>query len=429
MINSAEDYYDNLDELFNLRVNEIRLPVLVNAALTIFTSIPGVNEASLFFMNHETYEFYPYAGKPVFNAQSSEEMLKMLIESHTVGECIQNNKMSFMPDYTHLETPEYNIVLPMLTPKGVLGVTVLHTMFHPANLKRLQYRQINALLHLFTTMVDSLIMHESQEQMQQTIDQLVASRTIRLVESKKELGEKFESLKTNLSRSVPHEVRTPINQIRGLSDYLIKSIGAVSFEELKEILVDIHSSADRLNRLFENYLFYANLSLISANVQEIQIIRGKITVSAEATILQQAQQIAANYDRVDDLEFNFLDTAIQIPEEFIMKVTQEIVDNCCKYSEKGQRITITSFSGKDDYIIEFANYGRGMTEEQISRIDAYMQFERMVYEQQGSGLGLAIVSKIMAIIGGSFSISSHANQSTTAKIIIPLATDFDIENL
>lgn len=76
--------------------------------------------------------------------------------------------------------------------------------------------------------------------------------------------------------------------------------------------------------------------------------------------------------------------------------------------------------------LAIADHGWGMTEDQIAKIGAFMQFERKVHEQQGAGLGLKIVTKIIEKYGGNFLISSIYKQETTVNLELPLvAHDLD----
>ena len=66
--------------------------------------------------------------------------------------------------------------------------------------------------------------------------------------------------------------------------------------------------------------------------------------------------------------------------------------------------------------ISFIDHGRGMTPEQITTIDAYIQFERFKYEQQGLGLGLAIVRRLVNLHNGELTIESEYGKYTKFTI-------------
>ena len=55
-------------------------------------------------------------------------------------------------------------------------------------------------------------------------------------------------------------------------------------------------------------------------------------------------------------------------------------------------------------VLSVSDKGRGFSAEQITRIGAYMQFDRKMHEQQGLGLGLAIAKRLVELHGGTFSI-------------------------
>jgi signal transduction histidine kinase len=68
-------------------------------------------------------------------------------------------------------------------------------------------------------------------------------------------------------------------------------------------------------------------------------------------------------------------------------------------------------------IFSVSDKGRGFTAEQVTRIGAYMQFDRKLHEQQGLGLGLTIAKRLVELHGGTFSIVSDKESGTeiTAK--------------
>ena len=68
------------------------------------------------------------------------------------------------------------------------------------------------------------------------------------------------------------------------------------------------------------------------------------------------------------------------------------------------------------YMIIVHDRGRGMTNKQIEQIGAYIQFDRMLHEQQRSGLGLTIAKRLVELHSGSMHIRSMPDKGTFITI-------------
>jgi len=74
---------------------------------------------------------------------------------------------------------------------------------------------------------------------------------------------------------------------------------------------------------------------------------------------------------------------------------------------------------KNTLIVRIEDNGRGMSQNQISRIAALAQFDRDFYEQQGVGLGLVIAKKVTELHDGNFQINSKEGKGTIVNLTIP----------
>lgn len=229
-------------------------------------------------------------------------------------------------------------------------------------------------------------------------------------------SKKMERLSSSIHRSIPHEIRTPLSLILGYSDYLLKKFDSTSPYEAKEMIENINEAGKRLNGLFENYLFYANLEDILSNKLQLAKIRSQRTYYPELTIKDTVIHYTDNKGRRNDIRFKIEDTCINISEEYLAKAIKEILDNAIKFSKEDTPIEISARSTGDEYIISIKDYGRGMTKDQIDSTGAYIQFERKLYEQQGSGLGIAIVKKIAEIFNGELEIESKVGSFTSVSL-------------
>ncbi len=254
-------------------------------------------------------------------------------------------------------------------------------------------------------------------------DEIIRSINKRLEKKNKKFNElqtKIESLQLNIKNAMPHEIRTPLNIILGLTDFLKTQYDNISKSELIEILDSIHSGAKRMQNLFEKYLFFANLELLSNSYIERNNLKKFKTDYPDTLIYDIIFEIAYREKRTDDLDIELESGTIKIQDYYLIKIVGEIADNCMKFSEKGKKIIVKSKKEEQYYVLSITDFGRGLTQTQIENIDAYVQFERKMYEQQGSGLGLVIVKKITEIHDGKFSINSKINEYTTVKVALPL---------
>lgn len=232
-------------------------------------------------------------------------------------------------------------------------------------------------------------------------------------------NKKFQHLSTSIQKAIPHEVRTPLSIILGYSDYILKKFDTISPKDTLEMIENIHNAAQRLNTLFEKYLTYSKLEHLSLNKEELEQLRLKKTLFTEIIIHDTAISLAQSYQREKDLELKITGAAIYIPEEYFTILIRELIDNAFKFSPNGSPIEIKSEIQNEFYHLTIIDYGRGMSEEQIKELDAFVQFERKIYEQQGSGLGIAIVKKILQLFNSEMKINSFPGKYTKIYLRFP----------
>ena len=231
------------------------------------------------------------------------------------------------------------------------------------------------------------------------------------------LENNLDELRGNLASSLSHELNTPLNGILGTIGLLKDDIEDIDIDEIRELLGWADQSARRLEKLTKKFLMYLELELLASRQHKITSNQTKFSTSALASALKsQAESLKRGKDLILAIE----ETEVSILERFLSTVFYELVDNALKFSNPDTPIKVTAQVVGNNLNLSVHDLGRGMNEEQIAKIGAFMQFERKIYEQQGLGIGLKIVSKIVELAGGEIAINSVYHQETTVNISLPI---------
>lgn len=234
----------------------------------------------------------------------------------------------------------------------------------------------------------------------------------------KQVQEKVDVVGKSVTYALPHEFRTVLNEVIGSAKYLQSTADDTNPGEIRELSNDIISSANRLMKITEDFLMYVRIESLVSNHAERQLLRSMRTIEPSAMLSDISAQVAAKYNRFEDLEL--LDLAdgcvAEISTETFHKMINELIDNAFKFSKKDTKVTIWSEYKDNLLFIYIQDRGRGMSKEQLSGIAALAQFERTVHEQQGMGLGLVISKKLIELHEGVFDIRSQEGVGTTLCI-------------
>jgi two-component system, sensor histidine kinase and response regulator len=255
-----------------------------------------------------------------------------------------------------------------------------------------------------------------------TIDALYAAVDARLKKVqavRQEAEKKLADLRDNISFMLPHELRTPLNGILAYGEILSVEAATLPASEVAEMGQVIYDSGKRLERLIENFLIYAQIEVITADSQKIQSLRAKRTDQPARLIEQHARTQAEATKRPEDLHLELTNAPVGISEEYLAKIVNELVLNAFKFSERGAAVTVALAPQAGNVVLSITDHGRGFALEDMSKVGAYMQFDRKIHEQQGLGLGLILAKRLAELHGGGLEIQSVPDATTTVTVTLP----------
>ncbi len=237
--------------------------------------------------------------------------------------------------------------------------------------------------------------------------------------------------RTDLTQSIafalPHEFNNPLISILGYSEIILDLANKCEHSRCSDIMSYtkvIDSAGRELLSLLKRYLLVVKLEMIFSDPKEVAKYNEKKasflnTRNVEDFIFNILGTYNGRYSYKCDAENVFLNCS---DEDFDLAI-KEIIDNAFKFARNETEISINCKNDNDYFIIEIKNLGRGMTEDQVSNIGLFQQFEREKYEQRGMGLGLAIASKLIKINGGKLDIKSALNSETCVTLYFPIKVE------
>ncbi|MGB9592180.1 MAG: sensor histidine kinase, partial [Candidatus Kryptoniota bacterium] len=209
-----------------------------------------------------------------------------------------------------------------------------------------------------------------------------------------------------LSASIAHDLRSPIAAIRlSLGD--LENLSKDSTESQKTI-ENAKAAIGRIERLINDILWYSRADLlkkskvnlahslmdtVSMFTDEAKRRSVKIELNCDESIM-----LDADATRLNEIFTNVLSNALEA-----------VRDNEGKISITAKRVN-------DKSLIEFADNGRGISNEIMSKI--FVPF--FTTKQGGTGLGLPIVKRLVNAHGGEISVHSIEGKGTTVAITLPL---------
>ena len=251
---------------------------------------------------------------------------------------------------------------------------------------------------------------------------LLAAVDARLTKRKEivnDVERKLAQLRLSISLALPHELRTPLAGILGFAEILGDEANIIPPNELVRMGKMLYRSGERLGRVIENFMTYAQIEIVGTDPQKVASLR-KAQLSGSKTLIGPlSRDKADHYKRSTDLVLDLHEGPVAMSGEFLSKISSELIDNAFKFTEAGSKVEVKTHMNDDGFVLTISDQGRGMSRKQIEELGAYVQFERRYYEQQGFGLGLTISKRLVEIHGGKMEFETREGVGFTIQVHLP----------
>ncbi len=249
------------------------------------------------------------------------------------------------------------------------------------------------------------------------------------LEKSVEQAEQANVAKTDFLRRMSHDIRTPINGIRGMVDICRYYIGNPKKQE--ECLDKIMLSSTFLMELVNDVLDMNKLESGQIKLEEKPFSISEILKEVETVVGMAAteQGISLTVKKEDIIHENLLGSSLHVRQ-----ILQNITSNAVKYNKANGKVTLACreiLSEGEKAVFEFVctDNGIGMSHEfQKHAFEPFVQEDSSARTSYaGTGLGLAIVKKLVEQMDGTIHFVSEPGKGTQFTLIIPFLVDHTME--
>jgi two-component system, OmpR family, sensor histidine kinase KdpD len=275
----------------------------------------------------------------------------------------------------HFIGQKTTLIIPMQTARGLIGEIRLWRFDPPFRLE--EERLLNTFASQGTLAIERARLLET--------------------ETRAQILEESDRLKTSLLSSVSHELRTPLATIKAAVSGLRSEAVDWDTDARRELLEAVDEETDHLNQLVENLL---NMSRIEAGVLKPKREWNSLE-EILAGVVKRFRQPTRNLSHPIMIELP--EDLPLVPADYLQmeQVFTNLISNSMKYSPEGSAIQIRARVWEGGSVhVQVINQGPQVPVEHLERI--FDKFYRITAADRvtGTGLGLSICRGIIEAHGG-----------------------------
>jgi heavy metal sensor kinase len=228
---------------------------------------------------------------------------------------------------------------------------------------------------------------------------------------------------------ISHELRTPLAALMTTTEFGLRK--PRSPEQYRELLSDVHASAQQMHQIVERLLTLARLD---AGVDRLRVQ----TVDA-AALAQQCADVIRPLAEARGLKLTVKSPSrgstlitngtgneggclVQVDPDKLREIVSNLLHNAIQYNRPGGEVDLRVGRQNGTLEVEVQDTGIGIAPEARERI--FERFFRADPSRGGddlhAGLGLAIVKEYIDLMGGSIGVESTEGQGSTFRVLLPV---------
>lgn len=257
----------------------------------------------------------------------------------------------------------------------------------------------------FVSLVVIIALYQKSENRKAQIE----AQRLELEERNKHLTE-LDIQKNNLVKILAHDMRSPINQVEGLSRLMLSEKAPLS-DDQQMMIRHIQDASTRLNKMIVNILDTDALENQRTRVYPEPVVLSAVLHNVVQSFVEGATRkgIALNLESGDDK------ATVMADPLYILQVFENLVSNAVKFSLPGTTVSVRWYPKDGEVVAAVQDEGPGLSIDDQQLL--FRKFQRLSARPTGgepsTGLGLSIVKKYVELMSGRVWCESEVGKGTT----------------
>jgi len=239
----------------------------------------------------------------------------------------------------------------------------------------------------------------------------------------KESETKLRQLNVDKDRFISilgHDLKSPFNNLLGLSEILTEDIRKLDINEIEDIANNINKTARITYNLLEDILLWARTQQgkIPFKPQTLSFADICMNILEILNSNANAKNITINYSARDEINI-FADI------DMLKTILRNLVSNAIKFTNNSGAITIGAEENSGNVTISVSDNGIGIPSDNLAKLFNISEVlsTKGTANETGSGLGLLLCKEFVEKHGGKIWVESEVGKGSEFKFTLPILVE------
>jgi two-component system phosphate regulon sensor histidine kinase PhoR len=252
-----------------------------------------------------------------------------------------------------------------------------------------------------------------------TVSPILLNKTqVGSVEVFRDISEEVEldAIKSDFISIASHELRTPATAVKTYLGMLLEGYAGRIPASQKDFLKMAYESNERQISILNDLLYVAKTESTAVRLKKKKVnfadLVNDVVAGYDETIHERRQNLAVDVEDPID---------ILVDPAFMRIVTENLLSNASKYTQKGGNVTVHLADKHDHIELEVGDNGVGIEAKHMDKL--FKKFSRidnsMSTEVGGSGIGLYLTKQMIDLHNGKITVKSKPGKGTVFTVKLP----------